>query len=80
MRRGVELSLALAFGSDTVFCKSAYEAQSASKLATPITRRKASADTPALTTNFKTRVEPIFLKKRRLTPLLRVSMKKRIMP
>jgi len=66
MRRGVELSLALALVLILYFASPRTRAQSASKTGTPLPgATSASADTPALDYEyFKTRVEPIFLKKR----------------
>jgi hypothetical protein len=66
MRRGVELSLALALVLILHFASPRTRAQSASKTGTTLPgATSSSADTPALDYEyFKTRVEPIFLKKR----------------
>jgi len=66
MRRGVELSLALVLVLILHFASPRTRAQSASKTGTPLPgATSSSADTPALDYKyFKTRVEPIFLKKR----------------
>jgi hypothetical protein len=66
MRRGVELSLAVVLILMLLFASPRTRAQSASKSGTPASgATSSSAETPALDFEFfKTRVEPIFLKKR----------------
>jgi hypothetical protein len=66
MRKGVELSLVLALVLMLLFASPRTGAQSASKSGTPASgATPSSADTPALDYEFfKTRVEPIFLKRR----------------
>jgi hypothetical protein len=66
MRRGVELSLALMLVLMLPFANPRTRAQSANKTGTPASgATSTSAETPALDYEFfKTRVEPIFLKKR----------------
>jgi len=66
MRRGVELSLALVLVWMLQFAIPRTTAQSASKAATPAPgATSSSAESPALDYGFfKSRVEPIFLKKR----------------
>ena len=66
MRRGVELSLALVLALMMHFASPRTSAQSPSTPGTPASgATSSSAETPALDYEyFKTRVEPIFLKKR----------------
>lgn len=66
MRRGIQLSLALVFVLMLHFASPRTRAQSESKAGTPASgAASSSAETPALDYEFfKTRVEPIFLKKR----------------
>jgi len=66
MRRGVELSLALVFVWMLQFVSPRVQAQSASKPGAPASgATSSSAETPTLDYEFfRTRVEPIFLKKR----------------
>jgi hypothetical protein len=66
MRKGVELSLALVLALMMDFASARTSAQSASKAGTPESGATTSAtETPTLDYEFfKTRVEPIFLKKR----------------
>src|ERR1700680_4222866 len=66
MRRGVELSLVFVLVFMLQFASPRTRAQSGSKAGTPASSAtSSSAETPALDYEFfKTRVEPIFLKKR----------------
>jgi hypothetical protein len=66
MKRGVELFLALLLVLVLQFARSSTRAQSASKTGAPASgATSSSAETPSLDYEFfKTRVEPIFLKKR----------------
>jgi hypothetical protein len=66
MRRGVELSLVLVLVLILHFASARTSAQSASKIGTPVAAATSSStEAPALDYEyFKTRVEPIFLKKR----------------